>query len=56
MLPRSSLQTSPATILIVDDDASVRRALKGTLQTLDFSTAEASRRRGSRGDGSHGSL
>ena len=34
--------TSQGTILIVDDDASVRRALHTTLRTLGFSTAEAS--------------
>jgi two-component system KDP operon response regulator KdpE len=33
---------SPGRILIVDDDASVRRALHTTLQTLGFSTSEAS--------------
>jgi two-component system KDP operon response regulator KdpE len=33
--------TSPGAILIVDDDASVRRALHITLQTLGFSTSEA---------------
>jgi two-component system, OmpR family, KDP operon response regulator KdpE len=33
---------SQGTILIVDDDASVRRALHTTLQTLGFSTSEAS--------------
>jgi two-component system KDP operon response regulator KdpE len=43
---QSSGYPSPAgsqgTILIVDDDASVRRALHTTLQTLGFSTSEAS--------------
>src|SRR5580704_8676617 len=43
---QSSSHSSPATsqgaILIVDDDASVRRALHTTLQTLGFSTSEAS--------------
>ena len=34
--------TSQGAILIVDDDASVRRALHTTLRTLGFSTAEAS--------------
>jgi len=38
----SSAALSPGRILIVDDDASVRRALHTTLQTLGFSTAEAS--------------
>src|SRR5580700_11716315 len=38
----SSAAPSPGRILIVDDDASVRRALHTTLQTLGFSTAEAS--------------
>ncbi len=33
----------PGTILVVDDDASVRRALNTTLQTLGFSVLEASR-------------
>src|ERR1700691_4741896 len=37
-----SLASSQGTILIVDDDASVRRALHTTLQTLGFSTSEAS--------------
>src|ERR1700727_989507 len=43
---QSSSHSSPATsqgsILIVDDDASVRRALHTTLQTLGFNTSEAS--------------
>jgi two-component system, OmpR family, KDP operon response regulator KdpE len=38
----SSGATSHGVILIVDDDASVRRALHTTLQTLGFSTSEAS--------------
>jgi two-component system KDP operon response regulator KdpE len=38
----SSAASSQGTILIVDDDASVRRALRTTLQTLGFSTSEAS--------------
>jgi two-component system, OmpR family, KDP operon response regulator KdpE len=42
MLPRSALHSSPATILIVDDDTSVRHALNTILRTLNFSTAEAS--------------
>jgi two-component system KDP operon response regulator KdpE len=37
----SSGATSQGVILIVDDDASVRRALRTTLQTLGFSTSEA---------------
>src|ERR1700685_313120 len=46
VMQRSSLYSSGAAsqgiILIVDDDASVRRALHTTLQTLGFSTSEAS--------------
>ena len=41
----SSFSAGPAScgvVLIVDDDASVRRALHSTLQTLGFSTSEAS--------------
>jgi two-component system, OmpR family, KDP operon response regulator KdpE len=38
----SSAAGDPGKILIVDDDASVRRALHTTLHTLGFSTAEAS--------------
>src|ERR1700728_3025181 len=38
----SSDSASQGIILIVDDDASVRRALHTTLQTLGFSTSEAS--------------
>jgi len=38
----SSVSPSSGRILIVDDDASVRRALHITLQTLGFSTSEAS--------------
>jgi two-component system KDP operon response regulator KdpE len=38
----SSVAPSSGSILIVDDDASVRRALHITLQTLGFSTSEAS--------------
>jgi two-component system, OmpR family, KDP operon response regulator KdpE len=38
----SSLAHSSGSVLIVDDDASVRRALQITLQTLGFSTSEAS--------------
>jgi two-component system, OmpR family, KDP operon response regulator KdpE len=38
----SSTARSQGAILIVDDDASVRRALHTTLQTLGFSTSEAS--------------
>jgi two-component system KDP operon response regulator KdpE len=38
----SSGGVSPGVILIVDDDGSVRRALRTTLQTLGFSTTEAS--------------
>jgi len=38
----SSLAPSSGSVLIVDDDASVRRALHITLQTLGFSTSEAS--------------
>jgi two-component system KDP operon response regulator KdpE len=38
----SSSHPSQGAILIVDDDASVRRALRTTLQTLGFSTSEAS--------------
>lgn len=38
----SSAAPSSGRILIVDDDASVRRALHITLQTLGFSTSEAS--------------
>lgn len=38
----SSSHPSPGAILIVDDDASVRRALRTTLQTLGFSTSKAS--------------
>jgi two-component system KDP operon response regulator KdpE len=45
MAPHSSSYSSPASssgnILVVDDDASVRRALHITLQTLGFSTSEA---------------
>src|SRR6202789_3613723 len=45
VMQRSSLYSSGAAsqgiILIVDDDASVRRALHTTLQTLGFSTSEA---------------
>jgi two-component system, OmpR family, KDP operon response regulator KdpE len=37
-----STANSHGVILIVDDDASVRRALRTTLQTLGFSTSEAS--------------
>src|SRR5580658_8006870 len=37
----SSVTPSSGSILIVDDDASVRRALHITLQTLGFGTAEA---------------
>src|ERR1700733_14061329 len=37
----SSVVPSRGAILIVDDDASVRRALRTTLQTLGFSTSEA---------------
>jgi two-component system, OmpR family, KDP operon response regulator KdpE len=37
----SSVAPSAGSILIVDDDASVRRALHITLQTLGFSTSEA---------------
>ncbi len=37
-----SSHPSQGAILIVDDDASVRRALRTTLQALGFSTAEAS--------------
>jgi two-component system, OmpR family, KDP operon response regulator KdpE len=37
----SSVGTSQGSILIVDDDASVRRALRTTLQTLGFNTSEA---------------
>lgn len=40
--PHSSVAASRGKILIVDDDASVRRALHTTLQTLGFSTSEAS--------------
>src|SRR6202453_16149 len=46
VMQRSSLYSSGAAsqgiILIVDDDASVRRALHTTLQTQGFSTSEAS--------------
>src|SRR3984885_14383981 len=46
VMQRPSLYSSGAAsqgiILIVDDDASVRRALHTTLQTLGFSTSEAS--------------
>jgi two-component system, OmpR family, KDP operon response regulator KdpE len=42
MAPHSSAASSPGNILIVDDDASVRRALQITLQTLGFGTSEAS--------------
>jgi two-component system, OmpR family, KDP operon response regulator KdpE len=38
----SGVSASQGVILIVDDDASVRRALHTTLQTLGFSTSEAS--------------
>jgi len=38
----SPIAASQGVILIVDDDASVRRALHTTLQTLGFSTSEAS--------------
>jgi two-component system KDP operon response regulator KdpE len=43
MAPHSSSYSaaSPGSILIVDDDASVRRALHITLQTLGYSTSEA---------------
>ena len=37
-----SVARSQGSILIVDDDASVRRALRTTLQSLGFSTSEAS--------------
>jgi two-component system, OmpR family, KDP operon response regulator KdpE len=37
----SSVASSQGSILIVDDDASVRRALRTTLQTLSFNTSEA---------------
>src|ERR1700733_6176998 len=40
--PYFSNEISRGTILIVDDDASVRRALHTTLRTLGFSTSEAS--------------
>jgi two-component system KDP operon response regulator KdpE len=38
----SSVASTQGAILIVDDDASVRRALHTTLQTLGFDTSEAS--------------
>jgi len=38
----SSNKTTPGSILIVDDDASVRRAVHITLRTLGFGTSEAS--------------
>src|ERR1700729_1145607 len=38
----SSLAPSSGSVLIVDDDASVRRALQITLETLGFSTTKAS--------------
>src|SRR5271170_3133892 len=38
----SSSKTGQGSILIVDDDASVRRALHTTLRSLGFSTSEAS--------------
>jgi two-component system, OmpR family, KDP operon response regulator KdpE len=38
----SSVASTQGAILIVDDDASVRRALHTTLQTLGFETSEAS--------------
>jgi two-component system KDP operon response regulator KdpE len=40
--PNSSVAPGQAAILIVDDDASVRRALHTTLQHLGFCTSEAS--------------
>jgi two-component system KDP operon response regulator KdpE len=40
--PFFSNAISQGTVLIVDDDASVRRALHTTLRTLGFSTSEAS--------------
>jgi len=40
--PSSSSEGLKGTILIVDDDASVRRALHSTLRTLGFNTSEAS--------------
>lgn len=46
MVPHSSSNSSaalsPGKILVVDDDTSVRRALHTTLETLGFSTTEAS--------------